>query len=382
MAMPHVDSCTQPPVLGAGSIAIAHDYLNQRGGAERVVLEMAKLWPDAPIYTSLFRPESTFPEFDGHDVRTSFLDHVPIDGRFRALLPLYPAAFRSLGTIEADVVVSSTTGWAHGVRTQPDAVHVVYCHSPARWLYENRAAYLSMSRRRRLARPLFGPLKRWDQAAAHRAGTYVTNSQHIRDQVRAVYGIEAEVVYPPVQLERFTPLPRGERLLVVSRLLAYKRVELAVMAATAAGIGLDVVGYGPEMPSLREVSGPTVEFHGQVDDATVTEMMERCRALCVPGIEDFGIASVEAQAAGKPVIAFAGGGALETVKDGVSGVLFDEPTPDGFLKAIQAADRLDTDPRTIAAGTQAFSPERFDAAIQAVVVRARSETAKRVAAAV
>jgi glycosyltransferase involved in cell wall biosynthesis len=361
--------------LGDFLPAVVHDYLNQRGGAERVALELADLWPGAPVYTSLYRRESTFPEFAGHDVRTSWLDRLPADGQFRSLFPLYPSAFRGFGTLEHDVVVSSSSGWAHGVRTAPGTVHVVYCHTPARWLYTPGSYLGASSRQQQLARPLLRAMRAWDQHAASRATTYVANSENVRRRIRAVYGRDAEVVYPPVDTERFTPGPRGERLLVVCRLLPYKRVDAVIRAANRAGLALDVVGSGPAYGQLADLAGPTVTFHRRLDDAEVTELVEGCRALVLPGAEDFGIVPVEAQAAGKPVVAFAEGGALETVQDGLTWTFFADHDEDSILAAIRAADELETTPDEIAAAAQRFSRERFREAMEQVIDAARERVA-------
>jgi glycosyltransferase involved in cell wall biosynthesis len=341
-------------------VALAHDYLNQRGGAERVALELTCLFPGAPMYASLYRARSTFPEFSLVDVRTSWLDRLPVDAGFRSLLPLYPAAFASLGPVKADVLVASSSGWAHGLRVASPGRMVVYCHNPARWLYGEE--YLGASAlSQRLIAPMRSWLRRWDQSSASRADVYVANSAATAARVRAIYGIEAEVVYPPVDVDRFVPTPRGERLLMVSRLLPYKRVDVVVDAATRAGLGLDVVGVGPALSSLRARGGSSVRFHGSVDDSAVTELMQSCRAFCLPGVEDFGITPVEAMAAGKPVIAFGAGGALETVQEGVSGVFFDEHSPPAFLRALRACDELATPPGAIAARANRFSPSAFRA---------------------
>src|SRR3954447_23968021 len=333
--------------LDLGRVALAHDYLNQRGGAERVALELAQMWPEAPLYTSLYRRDSTFPGFARVDVRTSFLDRLPGDRAFRSLFPLYPAAFRSLSPIDADLLITSTSGWAHRLTVRPDARHVVYCHNPARWLYGEQ--YLgASSAKQTLIRPLLAPMRRWDRNAARRADLYIANSKLTRRRIRAAYGIDAPVIPPPVDVDRFRPSPRGERLLVVSRLLPYKRVDIVVDAATKAGLGLDVVGVGPSLEDLRERAGSTVTFHGRADDATVKELMQSCRAFCLPGMEDFGITPVEAQAAGKPVIAFHGGGAVDTVEEGVTGVFVRSQDPDDFLEAVAECDALDTDPLQIA----------------------------------
>ena len=346
--------------------AIVHDYLNQPGGAERVVLEMAKIWPEAPIYTSIYRPNSTFSGLDPTRVRTSFLDRLPVDRRFRALLPLYPLAFHSLGRIDADLVICSSSGWAHGVRTAADSTQVVYCHTPARWLYQP-GRYVRRVPAREVLRPVFAPLRAWDRRAARRADRYIANSQGVRKRIQEVYGIDANVVHPPVDVERFEAKPRGTRLLVVSRLLPYKRIDLIVEAATQLGRGLDVVGGGPELERLRALAGPTVEFHGRLRDVEVEELMEACDAYCLPGSEDFGISAVEGNAAGKPVLAYASGGALETLIDGVTGVFFREPTVSAVVDALRRLDELSTSPRAIADAAQRFSPREFRHRLEAAV---------------
>jgi glycosyltransferase involved in cell wall biosynthesis len=347
-----------------GSVALVHDYLNQPGGAERVVLAMASMWPDAPIYTSLYRVDSTFPGFGATEVRTSALDLFPVDHGFRNLFPLYPAAFRSFGTLAHDVVISSSSGWAHAVHTAPHTFHAVYCHAPARWLYGRD--HLGGVRRRAL-RPFVGAMRSWDRLAARRANLYIANSREIRDRIRRSYGVDAPVVYPPVEVERFTPTERGERLLVVSRLLPYKRIDAIVDTATGAGIGLDVVGTGPALDELRRRAGPTVTFQGRVDDDVVATFMAGCRALCLPGKEDFGITPVEANAAGKPVIAFAAGGALETLQEGVNGAFFARHDPDSVLDAIRRADQIPLSPAGIAATTRQFSRHAFEQRLRDVL---------------
>ncbi len=341
-------------------VALVHDYLNQRGGAERVVLELSDIWPTAPIYTSLYRPESTWPGFKLRDVRTTFLDRLPVDRGFRNLFPLYPAAFASFGEIKADVVIASSSGWGHMAPVHPDAFHVVYCHTPARWLY--RSEHLEgakRSRRAALVRVAAPPLRALDRRAAHRADLYLANSRNVQERIRRLYGIEAEVLYPPVDTERFTPTPRGERLLVVSRLLPYKHVDLAIRVANRMGIGLDVVGDGPMMAELRELAGPTVTLHGAVDDDTVVELMQNCRAVCVLAEEDFGIVAVEAQAAGKPVIAYAGGGALEVLTGSHAGALFRSREESDLMRAVRESDTIDPDPRRLARTAARFSSDAF-----------------------
>ena len=350
-----------------GTVAIVHDYLNQPGGAERVVLAFAQMWPDAPIYTSLYRADSTFPGFGASDVRSSPLDVIPVDRAFRNLFPLYPLAFRTFGALDHDLVISSSSGWAHMVRTAPSSFHVVYCHAPARWLYEPQ--HLADARTRSL-RPFIGLLRGWDRLAARRAQLYIANSAEVKRRIQRYYGIDAQIVHPPVGVERFRATPRGDRLLVVSRLLAYKRVDAIVDTATRAGIGLDVVGTGPTLEDLRRRAGATVRFHGRLPDRAVVEMIESCRALCLPGKEDFGITPIEANAAGKPVIAYAAGGALETLEEGRTGAFFRRHDHADLLDAIGRADAIDATPEQISAATRRFSRQAFESNLRRVLTEA------------
>jgi glycosyltransferase involved in cell wall biosynthesis len=363
----------EPVELPLRTVSLVHDYLNQRGGAERVVVELSKIWPDAPIYTSLYRPESTLPEFRRADIHTTFVDRLPVDSGFRNLFPLYRPAFRSLGPLGGDLVLSSSSGWAHMVRTAPETFHAVYCYTPARWLY-GRSYMGAANWKQRVIAPAIATLRNQDRAAARRADLYIAISHEVQHRIRTRYGIEAPVVHPPVDVDRFKPSGRGDRLLVVSRLLPYKRIDIVVEACTRAGIGLDVVGTGPCLEELRAAAGPSVVFHGGLDDDAVTELMEDCSALCLPGVEDFGITPVEAHAAGKPVIAFAGGGALETVEERFDGAFFYEPTPEALLDAYGRLDDLETEPEDIARAAQRFNPAAFRETLLAAI---RHALAKR-----
>ena len=246
-------------------------------------------------------------------------------------------------------------------RVGPRALHVVYCHTPARWLHGD--GYLEGRRRARARGPFRArsPPPFAASTAARPRGRTSTSPTAGRSQrrIRHAYGIDATVVYPPVEVERYTPRPRGERLLVISRLLAYKRVDLVVRAASRLGLGLDVVGDGPMLAELRRIAGAGVTFHGVAPQETVVELLEGARAVCVAGEEDFGIVAVEAQAAGKPVVAYARGGALETVRDGVSGVLFEKQTVESLAAAIEACERIDSGPEQIAALARRFDRAAF-----------------------
>lgn len=373
---PHPDEpsvgTTDPATLG--DVTIVHDYLNQYGGAEKVVLELAEMFPAAPIYTSLYRPESTFPEFHAREVRTTFLDRLPVDAGFRNLFLLYPAAFRSLGELPGEVVIASSSGWAHMARTAPESLHVVYCYTPARWLY--RSDYLESgdrsSAQQALVGPVAGAFRALDRRAARRAHLYLAISREVQRRIRLVYGRDAAVVYPPVDTDRLTPRPRGERLLVISRLLPYKRVDLVIGAAARVGLGLDVVGDGPMLEELRRVAGAGVEFHGVASQTVVTELLETCNAVCVAGEEDFGIVAVEAQAAGKPVVALGRGGALETIDAGVTGVLFDDQTEESVANSIVLCQQITTAPDVIAGRAERFSRTAFKRRLLAAIT-ARAE---------
>jgi glycosyltransferase involved in cell wall biosynthesis len=253
------------------------------------------------------------------------------------------------------------------------AVHVVYCYTPARWLYRDEHLGVDGRRARRqsLVAPFIRSLRRFDARAARRADAYVAISEAISERVRRAYGLEAPVVYPPVDTERVRPGPRGERLLVISRLLPYKHVDLIVAAARQLGLGLDVVGTGPLLEDLRRMAGPDTTFHGAAPEETVTQLLDGCSAVCVAGEEDFGIVAVEAQAAGKPVVAYGRGGARETVVDGVTGVLFDQQTVACVADAVVACLRLVTPPENIAAGTARFSARAFREGLTRVIAATR-----------
>jgi glycosyltransferase involved in cell wall biosynthesis len=359
-----------------GSVSIVHDYLNQLGGAERILLHIAGIWEGAPLYTSLYRPDSVFSEFRDLTIRTTFVDRFPVDEGFRALAPILPLAFRSLGVLDDDVVVSSSSGWAHGVRTAPHTTHVVYCYSPARWLYSGDEYFDNRSRKMAIA-ALTAMLRRWDHRAAQRADAYIAIAENVRTRIKAAYGLDADVVYPPVEVDRFTPRPPGDRLLVIARLLPYKRVDLVIAAAKRLGIGLDVVGAGPLSEQLRALGGPSVTFHGSVSDAELVELVEGCKAVCMPGREDFGLVALEGNAAGKPAIVFGAGGALETIEDGVNGLVFSQPTVEAVVDAIRRLESFDTSPEVLATCAERYSPARFKRSLVAAVRSAVERNPRR-----
>jgi glycosyltransferase involved in cell wall biosynthesis len=346
-------------------VAIVHDYLVQYGGAERVVEALHELWPDAPVYTSLYAPDAMPASFAAMDVRTSFLQHVPaVRRRFKLALPLYPAAMRSLDLSGYELVVSSSSGWAHGVRTDAGARHVVYCHTPARWLYRTDSY---VRNERWAATPILPLLRHWDRRSAARPTDYLANSQAVRERIARVYGRPARVVYPPVDTRRFAVAEADDYYLCVSRLNPYKRIELAVQACERLGRRLLVAGDGPARRELRRLAGARTELLGRVSDSEIAELLARCRALIVPAEEDFCITAVEAMASGRPVVGFGRGGLVETVVPERTGVLFTEGTVESLARALLRLERLELDPAAIRRHALRFDVRRFGAELREIV---------------
>jgi glycosyltransferase involved in cell wall biosynthesis len=358
-------------------IAIVHDYLAQAGGAERVVEAIHDLYPDAPIYTSIYDAAHTLPCFKTMDVRTSFLQRFALarTAKFHKLaLPLFPAAFEHFDMSSYDVVLSNTTGFAKGVITGPETCHICYCHTPARfaWRYHEYVTQGGYGKTAKRILPfLIHRLRAWDYASAQRVDYFLSNSYNIARRVQKFYGKQSEVLHPPVSVDRFSilPKPSADYYLVVSRLVGYKRVDLAVEACTKLGVPLKVVGAGPDLPRLKQMAGPKVEFLGRLKDGEVTELFGNCRAFLFPGEEDFGISPLEAMASGRPVIAYGAGGALETVIDGVTGVHFRQATANSLIEAIQRLDRLELDPARLRAHAERFDVSEFKKSLKEIVDR-------------
>jgi glycosyltransferase involved in cell wall biosynthesis len=356
------------------TVAIVHDYLTQRGGAERVVLALANAFPSAPVYASLYDPSGTFPEFDGRDIRTLWMNRIPpMRSRHRLAFPLLAQAFSSL-EVDADVVVCSSSGWAHGARTA--GRKIVYCHSPAKWLHRaddylgGGSRYVTRSALT-AARPL---LLRWDRRAAVTADVYLANSSFVAAQIRDAYGIDAEVVHPPVGLDA-----AGARdavsgvesgfLLTVSRLLPYKNV-----AATTAAFRelpserLVVVGEGEQAESLRTEAPTNVTFLGTVSDAQLRWLYAECRGLVSASREDLGLTPLEAASFGKPAAVLRWGGFLDTVVEGETGVFFDQPTSAEIAAAVRSLAAREWDGSGIKVHSMRFSERVFAERLRQIVV--------------
>jgi glycosyltransferase involved in cell wall biosynthesis len=349
-------------------VALVHDYLNQRGGAERVFARIAQAWPDAPIFTALYDERAVGDLIPRSRVRASWLARIPGANRnFRYLAPLYPSAFEAFDLRGYDLIVSSTSAWAKGVRYDPGAKHLCYIYTVSRFVFDYER-YLGGFGVASLARPVVAQLARWDLEAATRPTEFVAISNVVAERVRRYYGRDARVLVPPIEIERFTPgAGGGGYVLVVSRLLPYKRVDLAIDAARLANVKLVVVGSGPSEAALRErAAGAPVEMLGFVGDERVAELMREARAIVLPGEEDLGLVPIEAAACGRPAIAYRAGGALETVIEGETGAFFDEQTPESLAAVLRGFDERAFDPVRLRAHAETFGPERFTAGLRAL----------------
>ncbi|KAF0095839.1 MAG: group 1 glycosyl transferase [Puniceicoccaceae bacterium 5H] len=343
---------------------IVHDYLIQMGGAERVVALMAEAFPEAEILTSATQYETLFPEFNGRTIRNSWMQHLPgINTHFKKFFPLYPWAFRSLGTVQDDLVWMSSSGFAKWTDFAPETPVFCYCHTPPRffWQPDNYLPYEVPNKALQyVVRGMIPSLRQSDYRAAQRMTHLIANSRTVQDRIKQFYHRDSVVIHPPVDVERFTVSHHSEDFyLIVSRLVGYKGLDRAVVGLSKLGKRLVVIGSGPDKARLQSLAGPTVEFKGRLSDEEVTWHMQNCYAFVFPGLEDFGITPVEAQASGKPVLAFGGGGALETVQPGVSGMFFYEGTADSLAAAVPEFERQSWDPDTIRANAEQFSEQAF-----------------------
>jgi len=353
-------------------VAIVHDYLNQRGGAERVVAAIHRMFPDAPVLTSIVDRSRQWPDMEGARIEASWMQRLPgIRRHFKKYLFLYPVMFDRLDVSAFDLILSSSSTFAKGVRKRPDAVHICYCHGPSRFLWD-RKRYLAGERvgawQAAALSPFLGLLENWDRRAARRPDVMIANSRWIASRIAEVYGRESNVVYPPVPVERFRlDAPAGDYYLVLARLAGYKRVDLAVRACVRLGRRLIVAGDGPERTELESLGRGRVEFLGNPSEAQLPELYARARALLVAAQEDFGITMVEANAAGRPVIAYGRGGATEIVTEGSNGVLFEEQEERAMEEAILRSETIVWDRDLIRASAERFSAAAFAGNYRAVV---------------
>ncbi len=351
-------------------IALVHDFLLDLRGAERVFAAICDLYPTADVFTAVYDERGTHGVWAGRDVQTTGLQRLrPTARTFRALLPFYPAAIERVDLRGYDLVLSSSSAWAHGVIPDERAVHVCYCHNPFRYAWNARAETLAETPAP--LRPLLGPLlsrwRAWDTLAARRVDAYVANSDVTRRRIHRYFGREAAILAPPVETGRFAPGTVGDHYVVLSELMRHKRIDVAVEAFTRLGLPLVVIGKGPDAARLKALAGPTVHFAGRLDDGEVTATLASAKALVVTAAEEFGIAAVEAQASGRPVIALREGGVLETVLEGETGVFYDTVDADCLAAAVRAFDALAVDPEACVASAHRFDVQHFRSGLSAHV---------------
>ncbi len=347
-------------------VAIVHDYLNQYGGAERVLEALHDLYPSAPVYTSMYAAKTMPAIYKNWDIRTSFMQRLPRIAKLHQLyLPLYPTAFETFDLSGYDVVVSSSSAFAKGVITEATALHVCYCHSPMRfaWNYSDYMEGERMAGKARSILPLvLNYVKLWDEVSSRRVDAYIANSRVVARRIKKRYGRQATIINPPVDTRLYNPQPDGKHsdyYLIVSRMIPYKRLDIAIDAFTRLDLPLKVVGQGRQEAELRSRAGPNVEFLGALPDAQVKKLYANCLALIFPGQEDFGITPLEAQASGRPVIAYGAGGALETVVPHQTGEFFSPHTWEALADVVCHFKADDYDPAAIRSHAESFDREVF-----------------------
>jgi glycosyltransferase involved in cell wall biosynthesis len=351
-------------------VAIVSDPLVQRGGAEKVVADvLARIFPDAPIYAILYSAVTGPPNISDRVIPTGLQRFPGAARRHRWFLPFYPAAVESIDLRGFDLIVSSHHTAAKGILRTSEQRHICYCHTPMRALWERTLdeLYELPAPLRPLAARSLSRMREWDYIAAARVDMFLANSTTTRDRIYRHYGRDSRVVYPAIDVERFSrdeTTPVGDYYLVASRLVPYKRVDIAIAAAKRLGRRLIIVGEGPNKAELKNAYG---EYLGHVNEDRLIHLMRGCRALIFPGFEDFGMTPVEVMSCGRPVIAFGKGGALETVIDGVTGVFADEQSVDAFVDAILRFEEHSFDSRTIAAHAEKFSFARFEAGLREAI---------------
>ena len=361
------------------SLVLAHEYFSARGGAERVVDVLHRMWPEAPVYT-FFHDRRSYGPLDGWTLRTSYLQQLPLGGGMhRLLLPLYPnAAARLRVPAGTETVLTSTSAFIKCLGLPDDTVHVAYCHSPTRYLWDWSEQYLAEEvpvPLRGVVRDLLERLRVADLRGAARVDRWIANSSVVRERIARYYGRDSEIVHPPIDVDAFTPAAeRGDFWVCMpSRLVAYKRADVAVRAFNEVGLRLIVVGDGRERASLEAIARDNVTFAGRVDDATVKQLLGAARGVIFPAEDDFGIVNAEALASGTPVVALGRGGALDIVRDGIDGRLVPEPDPSLFADAVRDVERAGVDRAALRGSARRFDVSRFEARIRQIVRDARAQ---------
>ncbi len=353
-------------------IALVHDYLVQYGGAERVLEAFTEIWPYAPIYTLLHDPEAMHGKFEGKRIYTSFLQKSRFARKHHRLFPpLMPVAIESFDFSKYDVVLSDSSSYAKGIITRPETLHISYVHTPMRYAWDDCQKYTEDFGWPRFIKKLvpffMNPIRLWDKASADRVDHFIANSQFVRARIAKYYRKESDVIHPPVEVARFHVAPAGEvkdYYLMVGRLIAYKRHDIAIEAFNRMKLPLKIIGRGPELERLKKLAGPTIEFLGRVPDEELPKYYAECQAFIFPQEEDFGIVAEEAFASGRPVIAYRGGDIVEHLEEGKMGEFFDEQTASSLVGAVERFRGRSYDSASIRAKAERFDKERFKARIR------------------
>ena len=371
-----VDSpCHLPTAHRPLRVALVHDWLNGMRGGEKVLETLCERYPDADVFTLFYVPGTVSDVIARHRIITSSLQKLPFARtHYRRYLPLYPAAIEQFNLDRYDLVISVSHCAAKSVIVPGRARHICYCNAPMRYAWDQFDAYFGPERvggfaSRWVYRPILRRLAHWDAATASRVGRFVANSRNIAGRIRRYYNREATIVYPPVDTDFYSPdtTPPAQHFLIVSALVPYKRIDIAIEACRRVGASLRIAGDGPDRKRLEQLGNSSVEFVGHLSDEQIREEYRRALAVLLPGEEDFGIVPVEAQACGRPVVALARGGALETIIAGETGIFFDDLTPASMAPALNAVAAAQFDPERLRANAQRFSRERHVEQMYAVI---------------
>ncbi len=348
-------------------VALVHDDLMQWGGAEKVLVGLSEIFPDAPIYTSVFNHQNKLlkQKFKDKIIHTSFIQKIPLwQNMYKALLPFYPIAFEQFDFSEYDLVISQTTRFAKSVITKPHTTHICYCHTPPRFLWnfsgEKTSGLLNM---------FLTKMRLFDQVSANRVDKFLAGSENAKSRIQKIYKGDSVVIYPFVDLDEFSGIESfdGGYYLLIARLTGYKRVDLAIEAFNKLGLNLKIVGAGPKLNELRKQAGPNIEFFQSVPDVLLKQLLAGCKGLIVTAEEDFGLTSLEAQALGKGVIAYGAGGSLETVIENKAGVFFNEQTANSLEDGIKRFEKMKINPEVAKENASRFSKDRFRLEFEKVV---------------
>ncbi len=346
-------------------IAFVHEYLNQFGGAERVLQVLGAVFPDAPIYTLFYDSAATGEVFEGREIRTSFLQRAPFIKKYHRIFPLFmPLAVEQFDFSDFDVVLSISSSFAKGVITKPGTKHICYCLTPPRFLWDGSQKYMEDFGYPRYFKSIFMPfltyLRLWDQEASYRVDGFLAISEFVRERIKKYYNRDSVIVYPPVNVSKFYISDKTDKyFLMTGRLVSYKKFDLAVKVFNKLGWPLKIAGIGPELKSLKAMAKHNIEFLGPVSDKELAELYSRAKCFIFPQEEDFGITPLESMASGRPVIAYRGGGALETIKERETGLFFDEQTEDSLISTLEKFDSYEFDPAKCRQQAEKFNAEVF-----------------------